>query len=192
MIDKLLKLLKIKFAGEIPLKDGTMIMVEGDLAVGAMVYVQSPDGKMPLPDGDYELETGEILSCKDGKVEQITDVVDTTETPDITGAPPVGEVSVVEGAVPPVDEKPAEKPAEKPVTPDPEVEKLMGIVDELTKRLDAIEAKISMSAELDTKMEADLELIKTKTLVTELKKSKDVDDKIINRFDVIKNLKKNK
>ena len=58
MIEKLIKLLKIKLEGELVLKDGTPIIVDGDLAVGANVSVQSPDGVIPLPDGSYELETG--------------------------------------------------------------------------------------------------------------------------------------
>lgn len=191
MIEKLLKLLKIKFAGEIPLKDGTMIIVEGDLMVGASVYVQSPDGKIPLPDGDYELETGQILSAKDGKIEAITDVVDTEEIPDMPGNPPVGEIvaPVVAEAVVPEPEVKVEVEPEKEPKAD-EVAALKDMVDELTKRLEALEAKVSMRDELETKMKEDLEFIKNKTLTQELKKSKDIDEvKTTSRMDIIKNLK---
>lgn len=190
MIEKLLKLLKIKFSGEIPLKDGTMIQVDGDVVVGASVSVQSPDGLMPLPDGDYELETGEILSAMDGKIEAITSPVDTTETPDINGAPSAGEITIeVDAAIGDLPIVEDSAPVMEPTKIDPEVEKLMTIVNELTKRLDDLESKINVKAEIETEMRTELDFIKTKTLAVELKKSKDVEDKPISRFDVIKNLK---
>ena len=198
MIDKLLKkLLKIKFAGELVLKDGTVLVIDGDLAVGANVQVQSPDGLIPLPSGDYELESGEIISVEDGKIVNITEVVDTVETPDVNGAPPVGEISVeVEASETnlidiPVEEVPVEVEPEMPeVNP---MEEVYVKIDELTKRLDELESKLAMRSEVETELRTELDFIKSKTLVTELKKSKDVDDnKIVSRFDVIKNLKNNK
>lgn len=186
MIEKLLKLLKIKFSGEIPLKDGTMIRVDGDVAVGASVYVQSPDGEMPLPDGDYELETGEILSAEGGKITAITSPIDTEEVPDIEE--PV--IVVEEVAAPVENELPMEPETE--IVINPEVEKLKGIIDELIKRLDEIESKVNMKSEVETQLRSELDFIKTKTLEIELKKSKVIEDATITRFDVIKNLKNNK
>lgn len=200
MIDKLLKLLKIKFAGEIPLKDGTMIIVDGDMVAGASVYVQSPDGQMPLPDGDYELETGQILSAKDGKIEAITDVVDTEETPDSNGQTPVGEITVeVDNAkAPPMETPPA---TEEPTEPEPEpkkdetmvkVEEMIAKMAEMEQRMKDLEDKLMMKSEEDVKLRADLDFIKTKTTSVELKKSKDINDAPLSRLDVIKNLKNNK
>lgn len=199
MIEKLLKLLKISFSGEVPLKDGTMIRVSGDVVVGASVFVQSPDGEIPMPDGDYELETGEIMTTKGGKIEAISSPVDTTQAPDVSGMGPVGEITAPENMaigdnLPPVADTgkpviPETPKTDTPGTPDPEVEKLKGKLDELTKRLDDLESKLNVKAEIETEMRSELDFIKTKTLVTELKKSKDVEDKTISRFDVIKNLK---
>jgi len=61
MINKLLKILKIKFIGEVILKDGTPCVLDGDLAIGVGIKVQTPDGMIDLPDGNYELETGQII-----------------------------------------------------------------------------------------------------------------------------------
>lgn len=184
MINKLLKLLKIKFAGELSLKDGTMIIVEGDLAVGASVYVMSPDGKMALPDGDYELETGEILSVKDGKIEAITDVVDTTETPDIEGAPPVSEVlASVEVKLPEPEPIIVIEKVEEPI-----IEPIVDPNIEIKKTIEEFSSKFNQEL---TSLKAEVEFIKSKTLVVELKKSKDVEDKPLTRMDIIKNLKNN-
>lgn len=190
MIKQLLKLLKIKFAGEIPLKDGTLIRVDGDMTVGATVYVQSPDGEIPLPDGDYELESGEILSAKDGKIEAIVDVVDTEEAPDVIGETPVSEI------VAPMMTKEVKLPIVEPVI-EPVIEPL--VVEERVEVIDnTVEIKASIEAltikfneELE-KLRSEVEFIKQKTLVVELKKNKIIENETISRFDVIKNLKNNK
>jgi hypothetical protein len=203
MIEKLLKLLKIKFAGEIPLKDGTMVYVDGDVSVGASVYVQSPDGKMPLPDGDYELESGDILSAKDGKITAITQVVETPEEPDNTTAPPIAEtmaieVPLVEPVIEPIVEPITKAKKEKVIEPiiepivenkEPEID-LKASLEAINLRINLIESKLSTNDELE-KIKADIEFIKNKTLVTELKKSKDVEPATITRMEILKNLKNN-
>lgn len=46
---------------EAKLKDGTVIKFLGDLAVGTEIIVVTPDGEVPAPEGEHELETGEVL-----------------------------------------------------------------------------------------------------------------------------------
>lgn len=187
MIEKLLQLLKIHFSGELSLKDGTVIVVDGDLAVGASVQVQSPDGMIPLPSGDYELESGEIISVEEGKITNVTDVVDTTETPDEEAIPVAVEEVADEPMIPEVEPE-----VEPVVVPNDEVEKLKSVVDELTKRLDELESKLNLRSEIETELRSELDFIKTKTLAVELKKSKVIEETPISRMDIIKNLKNNK
>ncbi len=82
MIEKILKLFKIHLAQDLKLMDGTNIRLDGNLDIGVNAYVTTTDGEIPLPDGDYTLESGEIITAKNG---QITDVVnkpvDETATP---------------------------------------------------------------------------------------------------------------
>lgn len=60
-----------KFA-DVKLKDGSVIVVEGDApAVGAAVQVVSDGGNIPAPDGEYELEDGVILVIASGKITEI-------------------------------------------------------------------------------------------------------------------------
>ena len=171
MIEKLIKLLKIKLEGELVLKDGTPIIVDGDLAVGANVSVQSPDGVIPLPDGSYELETGQIITVEGGTIKDIIDQVEAPEEPDQT--PPV------EAAEPPVEAPPAE---EVPVEDAPEaasMDEVMAKLDELIAKIDSIEAKVgeletktsNLSSETE-KFNSDIELIKTKAnFVKEISKN---------------------
>lgn len=146
MIEKLLKLLKVKFQGELILKDGTPIVLDGDLAVGVKVSVNGPDGMIPLPAGSYELEGGQIITVDaDGVVTDIVEQVETPETPD-TNQPvePETETETVEETVPPTETEEPEVETEMPM-PD-----MMKIIEELTSKISELEKKIG---ELETKTE---------------------------------------
>lgn len=57
---------------EAVLKDGTIVRYEGELAEGVAIMVVTPEGEMPAPDGEHELEDGTIISTSEGKVTAIT------------------------------------------------------------------------------------------------------------------------
>jgi hypothetical protein len=140
MYEKLLKLLKVHLAGELTLKDGTSIIVDGDLAVGVKVSVQGPDGIIPLPAGSYELESGQIITVdENGTITDIVEQVETPETPDNNVAP---EEVVVEDAAP------VDTPTDTPVETPPMDEKMKKIMDDMMTKIAELEAKI---AELETK-----------------------------------------
>ena len=71
MLNKIMKLLKIRFASSLLLKDGTPLELDGDLDTGVRVNVVTTDGNIPLPDGEYQLEDMTILMVKDGLVTDI-------------------------------------------------------------------------------------------------------------------------
>jgi hypothetical protein len=57
---------------EAKLADGvTIVTWEGELE-GAELMVVSEEGKIPAPDGDHTLESGEVVTVADGKVISVT------------------------------------------------------------------------------------------------------------------------
>lgn len=64
---------------EMKLADGTVILLDGDLAEGTNVLVQTPDGDVPAPDGDHTLEDGTTISTEGGVIKAITPKAETEE-----------------------------------------------------------------------------------------------------------------
>lgn len=56
---------------EATLKDGTKISYEGELAPGVAINVTGEEGSMSAPDGEHELESGEILVVAEGKLVEV-------------------------------------------------------------------------------------------------------------------------
>lgn len=69
---------------EVKLKDGSSIMVEGEIKEGATVSVITPEGAIVPMDGDYESEDGTIYSVTGGLIVTITapKAQGTEKTPD--------------------------------------------------------------------------------------------------------------
>jgi hypothetical protein len=124
MIEKLKKLLKIhNFSGEIELKDGTIVMVDGSqLEVGAKLFVKLPDNDEPveLPDGEYQLLDDSILVVEGGIVKDIIE-------PSIEEEPKEEVVEEVETAEEVVEEEPKEEVVEEDLT-----EKIKNLEDRLS------------------------------------------------------------
>lgn len=114
MFEKLKNLLKIvNFQGTIVLKDGTEVILDGNLEVGVKVSVIIPDNNEPvdLPDGEYTLDDDSTMVVGDGVIVDIIPVKDdepetdepetenqeeTPETPETTETPETDDVSVEE------------------------------------------------------------------------------------------------
>lgn len=89
MFNKLKSLFGItNFKANAVLKDGTELIIEGDIAVGVQVFVNTVDGNKPLPAGTYELEDGTMITVDENGI--ITDIVE----------PPVSEEEPVTEEVP--------------------------------------------------------------------------------------------
>lgn len=56
---------------EATLVDGTIVEVDGDLEVGAKIYVKTEEGRQEAPDADHETADGLIVSTKDGVITEI-------------------------------------------------------------------------------------------------------------------------
>lgn len=91
----------VNFKANALLKDGTELLIEGDVAVGVAVSVVTADGNKPLPDGEYELDSGMLIKVVDGIITEINE-------PEIESEAPVEEEVPVEETEQPqlsVDEK---------------------------------------------------------------------------------------
>jgi len=197
MLDKIIKLLKLRFAGEMTLKDGTPIIISGDLTIGVEVKVNGPDGPILLPAGTYELESGQIITVDEkGLITDIVEVVDTPENPDTeTGAPSVDEPIEVEEVKDPVVEEPKEPTDSGTTTKDMPVVDMETKFKDLEDRIKSLEDKTSKLSEETTKFDTDLELIKNKaTFSKELSKNSSPDvattSPLVDKINRIRQLKK--
>ena len=73
------KLVIYKFQRNAVLKDGTELVIDGDLSVGVEVFVVTSDGNKPIPDGEYELEIGYLITVQDGKIDTIKEPINEEE-----------------------------------------------------------------------------------------------------------------
>lgn len=71
---------------EVKTKDGVIMQTES-LEVGKPVKQVTPDGIVDVADGDYELETGEIVTVVGGVISDIKKVEAPMETPEAVAAP---------------------------------------------------------------------------------------------------------
>lgn len=55
------------------LEDGTMIRVDGELAVGTLVYVVTEEGLLPAPDGAHSIPEVGVVTTEGGKIVEIGD-----------------------------------------------------------------------------------------------------------------------
>lgn len=51
--------------------DGTIVETEGDLVVGADLFIITEEGRQPAPNGEHETEDGKVVVVEDGKIVEI-------------------------------------------------------------------------------------------------------------------------
>jgi chromosome segregation ATPase len=126
----------IKFQANSKLVDGTEILIEGDLSEGTKVFVITEEGNIPLPDGTYELEDGKTI------------------------------ISVAEGLITDVSEKPEEPVEEVPTeaaeipAETPEVEVEVAPATDVEAKLKELEDKLASLEEKVNSLSASSEEIK--------------------------------
>jgi len=83
-------------------KDGAEFRV-GEMMVGEEIYVITPEGELPAPDGDYQFEEGMEVKVKDGKiydmaiVEVEVEKKEEDEMPEEYGEKKMTEATLVDG-----------------------------------------------------------------------------------------------
>lgn len=60
-----------KKMAEATLIDGTIVETDGELVVGAELYVKTEEGRQPAPTGEHETEDGMVVVVEDGKIVEI-------------------------------------------------------------------------------------------------------------------------
>jgi DNA-binding protein YbaB len=60
----------IKMA-EIKLVDGNVVSIEGEFVVGAKIYLVTPEGLVPAPNGEHTAEDGTVVTVMDGVITEI-------------------------------------------------------------------------------------------------------------------------
>lgn len=76
--------------GSYKTKDGVEMKIHGDkMEVGMPIYVITPEGELPVEEGEYELESGMKVKVKAGEIASIEDELNTSGTPI---AEPAGDV----------------------------------------------------------------------------------------------------
>jgi len=94
------------------LEDGTIVRVDGELAVGTLVYVVTEEGLLPAPDGAHSIPEVGVVTTEGGKIVEIGEAaaaepeavaaqeVEIEVTPEGEGAMPVEEkVAALESAL---------------------------------------------------------------------------------------------
>ena len=72
-VDKIMKILGLTshYMYEAKTEQGIAIKVDGDLELGAPIYVSTEEGMIPAPDGPHTLDDGTQIEVKDGKISKI-------------------------------------------------------------------------------------------------------------------------
>jgi hypothetical protein len=63
-----------KFMAEIAAADGTMLLIDPAVEVGATVNAMTPEGATPVADGAIELANGQVIEVIDGRIDAITSI----------------------------------------------------------------------------------------------------------------------
>lgn len=130
---------------EVKTADGSIVLTyEGELAAGTPLFVVTPDGNIPAPDGEHMLETGVTVVVKEGLIESIMETV-VEEAP---AAEEVVEVAAAEEEVVVEEETPAMPETEAVVEAIAEVVKeLVGEMEmKLKEKMAELEAKFNTFA----------------------------------------------
>lgn len=111
------------------LPDGTVIVTDGDQPVeGGNINTYDANGAViPLPDGSYTLESGDVVDVVGGIVTKITPVEPVVETP-MADIIPSGDTT---------------NPTETPESPEPQDTEVLSMVQDLLEKVMELDARCS-------------------------------------------------
>ena len=133
-----LKMALLKFS-EVTTDKGTLT-IDGELAVGAEVFIEVEGEVVPAADGEYVLEDGRIVVVTEGKVSEIK------------------EAEPAEPTTEPTDEPTDEptQPAEPVANEEPNDTSAQAVINELTAKVAELEAELIEKENKITELEAKL------------------------------------
>lgn len=135
------------FEGNAKLQDGKDIRIEGSLETGSKVFIVTPEGELPLPDGEWVLDSGETIVTTDGVIQ---DIVPEEETPEEEILPieepelPMEEDATIEEEALPTEEPMVEdEPVDKTAELESRISSLEEKLDAILSKQEAIETEYS-------------------------------------------------
>jgi hypothetical protein len=131
------------------LEDGTMIRVDGELAVGTLVYVVTEEGLLPAPDGAHSIPEVGVVTTEGGKIVEIGDAA-------LAPAPEAVEAQEVEIEVAPEGEgAPADPHEERMQAMEAAIAALAAKVEEMMAKMGGeVEANAARFSTIDTALSA--------------------------------------
>ena len=131
------------------LEDGTMIRVDGELAVGTLVYVVTEEGLLPAPDGAHSIPEVGVVTTEGGKIVEIGDAAPAP-------APEAVEAQEVEIEVTPEGEgAPADPHEERMQAMEAAIAALAAKVEEMMAKMGGeVEANAARFSTIDTALSA--------------------------------------
>jgi hypothetical protein len=131
------------------LEDGTMIRVDGELAVGTLVYVVAEEGLLPAPDGAHSIPEVGVVTTEGGKIVEIGDAAPAP-------APEAVEAQEVEIEVTPEgEEMPADPHEERMQAMEAAIAALAAKVEEMMAKMGGeVEANAARFSTIDTALSA--------------------------------------
>lgn len=144
MFNKIKTLLGItNFKANAVLKDGTELLIEGDIAVGVEVKIVTPDGNKLLPAGSYELDDGTLITVdENGKITEIKEPETKPQEPDVPVQETEQEKLTIEEEVAKIDER-LTKLEETVASITKQESELQKEKEELSKQIKGFEEKLS-------------------------------------------------
>jgi hypothetical protein len=133
------------------LEDGTMIRIDGELAVGTLVYVVTEEGLLPAPDGAHSIPEVGVVTTEGGKIVEIGDAA-----PAPAPAPEAVEAQEVEIEVTPEGEDmPADPHEERMQAMEAAIAALAAKVEEMMAKMGGeVEANAARFSTIDTALSA--------------------------------------
>jgi hypothetical protein len=138
------------------LEDGTMVRVDGELAVGTLVYVITEEGLLPAPDGAHSIPEVGVVTTEGGKIVEIGEVAAAPAEPEAVEAQEVEIEVAPEGEAMPADPHEERMAAMEAAIAAlaAKVEELMakmgGEVEATAKRFSTIDTALSALAQMPT------------------------------------------
>ena len=131
------------------LEDGTMIRVDGELAVGTLVYVVTEEGLLPAPDGAHSIPEVGVVTTEGGKIVEIGDAAPAPATEAIKAQEVEIEVT------PEGEEKPADPHEERMQAMEAAIAALAAKVEEMMAKMGGeVEANAARFSTIDTALSA--------------------------------------
>jgi len=131
------------------LEDGTMIRVDGELAVGTLVYVVTEEGLLPAPDGAHSIPEVGVVTTEGGKIVEIGDAAPAPATEAIIAQEVEIEVT------PEGEEMPADPHEERMQAMEAAIAALAAKVEEMMAKMGGeVEANAARFSTIDTALSA--------------------------------------